>query len=452
MHDWHEIFWNEGMLLRPQHLQAFQRYVTRLASAGLDSLLPFTWGFKDLHIDTVALEAGIFSIDRCILRLPSGSWLNIPENTELSARSLSIPEARRSQGVIRVYLGVPHMRQGDVNVAAGNDQGEQLEPRYAIQTLMCVDENTGQDARSIEIRRFQAKLLLDSDDLYNYEFIEVARVHPIEGGRFRLDGQFVPPVLSVKTSPLLVGYLHDLLMEIRFRAREIADVMVQQHLLSEFHSDVVRPLKLSVLNEATELFDALLTSGHVSPYTMYLQLRRLLGRLSAFERPYLPPPIPAYAHDDCGSVFFTLIQAVRLLLHDVTLPNYIRIPFIREAFGMIAKILGDITLEQRTLYVGVDMPGLDVDEAQRTLTSLQWSMMPSPTVPDGESPRHKGLDLKVVEAPPNLPDRNGRFYFEIVKTGQAWERLVQEKAMRLYSRDENQLQTLEAINLSLYIV
>src|SRR5512147_1073648 len=80
---WTEIHWSEGMFLRPHHLQSAQRWMETVTRAGLDAVRPFAWGFSELQIAAEPLENFTLRLDRCDLRLKDGTWVRVPENTDV---------------------------------------------------------------------------------------------------------------------------------------------------------------------------------------------------------------------------------------------------------------------------------------------------------------------------------------------------------------------------------
>ena len=50
--------WSEGMFLRPQHFQQYDRYVETLIRERCGGLQPYDWGIKTLKIDTQQLAMG----------------------------------------------------------------------------------------------------------------------------------------------------------------------------------------------------------------------------------------------------------------------------------------------------------------------------------------------------------------------------------------------------------
>ncbi|MFQ5592201.1 MAG: type VI secretion system baseplate subunit TssK, partial [Phycisphaerae bacterium] len=81
---WTEIHWSEGMFLRPHHLQLAQRWMETVVDSGLDAARPFAWGFLNLQIAPEPLENATLRLDSCTVRLKDGTWVQIPENTQIA--------------------------------------------------------------------------------------------------------------------------------------------------------------------------------------------------------------------------------------------------------------------------------------------------------------------------------------------------------------------------------
>ena len=67
-----EIHWDDGLLLRPQHLQAFQRHCVGLVSQ-LSLSRTFGYGVRRLKIREESIGNWIFEVNACDLVMPDGS-------------------------------------------------------------------------------------------------------------------------------------------------------------------------------------------------------------------------------------------------------------------------------------------------------------------------------------------------------------------------------------------
>ena len=81
-----KIVWQEGMLLRPQHLQQQDRYYQQQTRHLLQTSVPNNWGFFEIAIDQQYLMMGKIVISHAAGILPDGTLFRI----SLSSRSKKI--------------------------------------------------------------------------------------------------------------------------------------------------------------------------------------------------------------------------------------------------------------------------------------------------------------------------------------------------------------------------
>jgi type VI secretion system protein ImpJ len=84
-----DIHWYEGMFLLPHHHQTASRRSLMLEREKITSITPFFWGIVDLQINAAALSGNRIKVDRAVLRLKDGTWLNIPDNAHAAEKSFA---------------------------------------------------------------------------------------------------------------------------------------------------------------------------------------------------------------------------------------------------------------------------------------------------------------------------------------------------------------------------
>ena len=159
-----EIYWHEGLFLRPHHLQ----YMTRQMRSRLtrDRRLRWThpYGLIEARISDDQLENMRVSFDRLRAIMPSGLEVSVPENATLP--SLDIKEAFTSTAApLTVSLGVPLWSPSRGNVVEkGTEQDWRGKRLYGLSETEIADENSGGNPQPILVRQINARLLLDDDD------------------------------------------------------------------------------------------------------------------------------------------------------------------------------------------------------------------------------------------------------------------------------------------------
>ncbi len=72
--------------------------------------MPGCGGFAELQIAPEPLENFTLRVDRCELRLKDGTWVRVPDNTEVAP--LNFEEALTAGGgTADIYLGIPQMQE-----------------------------------------------------------------------------------------------------------------------------------------------------------------------------------------------------------------------------------------------------------------------------------------------------------------------------------------------------
>ncbi|UCC28846.1 MAG: type VI secretion system baseplate subunit TssK, partial [Phycisphaerales bacterium] len=173
---WTEVHWSEGMFLRPHHLQAGQRWVETVINTGLDSLRPYAWGFVRVSIASEPLENFTLRLDECVVRMKDGTWVEIPENTEVEP--LDIQQAlEAASGPLDVCLGIPQIQAVRANtVSLERPELTDGTPRYEPHPVVKRDENTGENPQTVYVRRMRGRLFVAGDDMTGYETVRVGSI------------------------------------------------------------------------------------------------------------------------------------------------------------------------------------------------------------------------------------------------------------------------------------
>ena len=109
-----------------------------------------------------------------------------------------------SRGRFTVYLGLPlwfYSRANAVSPDQATDARANI--RYRVAEKECADENTGENSKTVLLRRLNARLLLEDEDRSDLEVIPLLRVNRAAGedvGLPQQDLEFVGPCLVLNGS------------------------------------------------------------------------------------------------------------------------------------------------------------------------------------------------------------------------------------------------------------
>ena len=464
---WTEIHWYEGMFLRPHHLQAGQRRLETLVRTTLDVACPFAWGFVELETAQEPLENCTLRVDRCELRLKDGTWLRIPENTEVPP--LNFEKALGAGGgAVEIYLGIPQMQEVRPNsVPLENPERISGAPRYEPHAVTRRDENTGENPQTLYVRRMRGKLFAAGDDMTGYEVVRLCRVKRTDrpGATPEIDDLGAGPLLAIQADAGLSALVKSLADQVEAKDEVLAREAHEHRMMfvDGVAANSEHLLKLHALNAGRAELRALLQSPLLHPYDVFVGLCRLMGHLSIFHDDLVPGVIPEYDHDRPAESL-DLVRRRLLVLLDALRPlAYTERPFARKKDaggreGLEVELDRAWIDENLEIYVGLQAEDKNDDELYRYIRNTFDLKLASPKrTPRIAGTAVSGLRLQVKSVPAGtLPRRQELHYFRVDKTigpdrTDYWQECEQERGIRMSLR-EGQMAGMEALRPTLYVV
>jgi type VI secretion system protein ImpJ len=427
-----KVVWGEGMFLTPHLFQQADRYYEHLLHFRLRALVPFGWGVTELEIDEEAVTNGEVTVRRCAGVLSDGLAFQFPEpDRGPSSRSIKA-HFSPSTDRVAVYLAVPVVREG-TNVRLDGESGGPP-TRYQTEMLRVSDETAEDNEGEIPFARKNFRLLFSGEALDDTVSIKLAEVTRTDSGAFKLSDSFVPPSLTVRSSPRLLTMLREILELLGARSASLGSQ--RRHLADFAQSDMATFWLLHTVNTWIPLLAHLAAAPEHHPEQVYVAFAQIVGQLSSFALDSDPRDVPVYDHDRLGEVFSELVRRIRILLDTVIPIRYVVIPLVRTRELLhVGRVEDDRLLQTAQFYLGADakMP------AGRLVEEL-------PAKAKISSPDHvgdligravPGVELLHEPVPPAaIPVRAGFKYFQLSRHGRAWEAINRAKALALYLPDE----------------
>jgi len=435
MHDL-PVHWSEGMFLRPHHFQAADRHWTDALRTSEQWDQQYYYGIRQLELSTEAIANYQVQVNVCHARMKDGTLITIDPGQELDRVALN--EAFATEPAVLVYLAVPKLKMGSVNVATGADAGKH---RYFEASQAVQDESSGGNDQEIQFRSLNVKLLLSTQDLAGYEVLPIAQIQRA-GEREatpQLDVMYAPPLLAIDAWPPLglgiVRAVYDILgKKIEVLSEQVTNRGIT--LAIQEPGDLDRLLMLSELNVAYATLGVMAFASGVHPLTAYTEMCRIVGRLSIFGPNRRLPDLPRYDHDDLARIFRYVKEQIELLLSSIRDYEYEQRFFVGEGKGM------RVTLESKWLgadwqwFVGVMRGSLSPKECLDLLSAgaLDWKLGSTRQVDALFEHGAEGLHLTPLsQAPRALPPSRDWIYFEVSRGNASWKDVFQTQtlAMRL---------------------
>ncbi|WP_166819887.1 type VI secretion system baseplate subunit TssK [Thalassoroseus pseudoceratinae] len=447
------VHWHEGLFLRPQHFQAADRFWTERLQTAEQWDHPYCYGLQSLEFSRDALTNSQLQIDRIQARMPDGTLIALeqgqtPDRLSLrnawadeDAATVDLTEAFHTSPVVRVYLGVPRFRMGTTNVSQLGQSESRT--RFVERQIALQDESQGGNDQTIGLRDLNVRLLLSTDDLDGYDVLPIAQVtrSSAEGSVPEIDFHYIPPLLSVSAwSPLdrdLLRGLHD---RIAYKLGVLGEQLASRglHIQAQEPGDLDRILMLGQLNEAHAQLTALLTS-RPRPVEVYRLLCEIVGRLALFSPQRTVADIPAYDHDDLGTVFRRLRELIEAGLENVRDYAYHKRDFRGSGAGLTAVLDPQWFQPDWQWFIGVHRGSLSASEVRELLSPgmLDWKFGSAGQVESLYSQRASGLDLvplnRVVR---DLPTRSAWSFYEVTQNeGRVWRDVVDSQSIGVRIRE-----------------
>lgn len=428
-----KVLWGEGLFLRPQHFQRQDAYHEwRLAQVSR-VLNPYAWGVRSIKIDSDALAIGQLRLLELRAVLPDGELLNAPAEDPLPA-PLALDAAMGAQGDVTFCVVLPTMRSPGGNLAAPASPVDDS-MRYVQGSEPAVDWFTQAAVADISLIKKSARLLTEGQAAQHASALPVLRIKRTTTGAFESDSRFIPPAVSLQSSPPL----HLMLRRLMDVMQAKVDALYGMHRepsknIIEFRSgDVASFWLLHTVSSSFAALSHLLKNPGLHPERLHQELLRLAGALMTFSKTFRLTDLPPYDHAVPGKGFTQLDHVIRELLETVISTRYFAIALTEVRPSCHTGRLESEQLSAKTsLYLAVSasvQPAELVDAvparfkigAPDDVEKLVLSAMP-------------GIKLMAAQqVPAAIPVRPGAYYFSLEPHGALYERMLQAQCISIYA-------------------
>lgn len=309
--------WEDGAVLAPQQFQQQARWNAHIADTVAGMGISHLWGVVSAEFDDAALALSRLNATRLVVRFQDGTLVdtsladNLPPVCDLSSAA-----GRES---VDVVVALPLLSASGGNLDNGQDSER---PKRWKAERVVVQELAGYESGELAILRNAITLRLSTQENTAYLTCPVARLARNAQGLWNRDTSFIPPMLSVAASPLLVTELGDLLVRLQARRKRLMAMRRESNeRMADFAvADVSLFWLLNALNSAEPVLAELLQTPGRHPELLYRELARLAGSLLTFSLEHDAGEIPAYRHDVPEHVFPPLLTLLDKLL-EASLPS-----------------------------------------------------------------------------------------------------------------------------------
>lgn len=424
-----QVHWHEGLFLQPHHLQWMQRGLQSEIRAVRSLLQPFGYGVVESELSQDALTAGRILFNRLRVIMPRGEEISFPEDAELPELDVR-PALSRQGGAQEVFLLVPLWTAHRANAF---DLGQVPDPKVKRlyiprEKREVADENTGDNRQTMHLRKINARLALKGESFEDTDTLPLLRVlRPVGDAQARLDPEFVPPSVLLKSSPELYNLARDLMVRVMEARDNLRNKLAGAGFALE--EKWTETMRLTALNRACGSLPAQVEDGAVPPVAIYLQLRELLGELAALVDGEDLFKCRDYEHADPLPSFKDVEQKIRRSITSRKEEKVLKVPLEPVRSGLCRATLEQRHFDEPNGYLLGIETNVDITTlAPYVMDGNKFKLMPSSM----ELAAVSGIELQRVTVPPiSLP--GGAHYFRLAPASnqRRWEQIKQEKAISL---------------------
>lgn len=428
-----KVVWSEGMFLTPQLFQQADRYYESVVHFSRRAGEPFPWGLVAFEIDADRLVNGDFGLVRAVGVMPDGLPVRVPDHDPVPDSRSVKSHFSPSVDAIDVYLAIPTLRPQAMNVQLDKNGAPARAVRYRAEVVRAVDETTDGSESEIVVARKNFRILFGDESLDDTVRIKIAEVRRTRTATFVLDDAYIPPTLTIASSPALVTLLHRLLEVVSAKSAALAQQ--RRHIADFGASDMANFWLLHTINSSIPLLAHCFDVPDRHPEQLYLALGRLAGELSTFALDADARQLPRYDHVDLRQTFGELERRIRLLLDTILPTRYVLIPLERTPEAFHFGTIPDERLFKARFYLGVhaQVPVSRLTEEIPAKTKIcsreQMGSLIGRAVP--------GVELTHEPVPPTaIPVRPGFKYFQLATSGRWWDAIVATRGVAIYIPEE----------------
>ncbi|MEO6800594.1 MAG: type VI secretion system baseplate subunit TssK [Rhodanobacter sp.] len=336
-----QVHWAQGGFLTPQHLQAQDAWQQAYALRLHRQFSPYHWGYETLVLREDALASGMATLERFVLltrlgELVSGGVAATAEgggNARVPERSL-IELAVPNNDPISLHL--VFKRERTLDGLGRSDERSRLPARHRLDGETRADPYDPQaPAAEVDFIGYQAQIITSLDDgadalLAACESYKFAEIVPNGPGKFKLSGDYIPPLVALQASTNLTRWtraLRDLLVS---RGADFASVKRQRGIRAASTSaqEVMRVVMMQTFARYIANLQEAVRGGVIAPYPLHLQLRELVAEFSVFSEDIgftgalrdnpSATELPPYDHDNLRVCFRIAFQRAEALIKALT--------------------------------------------------------------------------------------------------------------------------------------
>ena len=419
--------WSEGLFLRPQHFQLAERGAAAGLHARLDGSLAYPWGIVELQLSDALAQGAQIGVERLVAVLPDGEVVRIPLD---APPPLPFDVDSQVRGEI-VYLTLPADQSGAAAFAYRTAAEASIARYHVVEQDVIDATDPARAADMIEVGRANLSFGIEEADLTGRIKMGIARIKELQGRRVIWDDAYIPPVLDIRASTTLAGFLIDIMGRLDSRQDELSLRAVEG---AEGGTETFAAyLLLQLLNRWQPELKHLSRLDRVHPERLFTAFVSFAGELATFTRAdRRPTDFPDYDHENLEMCFKPVVEALRAGLSTEFSRSAVQLELKQLQPGAYASTITDRTLyDQGRFYLAVSTRK-PAEQVRRSLPSVVkiGSVAKMQQLVQSALP---GVPLSPVGSPPSqIRVMPNYVYFELDRSSPDWKDFATAPALGLH--------------------
>jgi type VI secretion system protein ImpJ len=445
------VFWYQGLFLQPQHFQLMEQYRDALLNRLVLRHHPHFWGVYCFEPKMAELQNESLELERGDFIFQDGTWTSYPGNATVLPRSFAKTRYREGRP-LKVYAGLAKWRSAGANVSGNEDPTRTASPNARF---ICDHEpeeirDLYQAGLAAQIRRMSYAVQFFWEDeieqTSDYYLLPVAQLE-YDGRDVRLGASFIPPSVTLQSSPALLQILKNIREQIAARCRQL-EKFKRPIRLRKTEADqnyMIYVLILQSLSRQVPWLYHLTETQDTHPWAAYGLLRQLVGELSTFtdaidilgrtpeERELLPP----YDHKNLSYCFREAQALVEDLLHSILIVPETVLQLDRRDISFSADISPEYLMPNYEYYLAVTTRAetqepVKLDHFIRGIKDAKFGSRKR--IEDQIRNYLPGVPKDYRSTPPlGLPRRADTYYFRLESEDPEWkDYIVRDRSISMY--------------------
>ncbi|HEY4317378.1 MAG TPA: type VI secretion system baseplate subunit TssK [Herbaspirillum sp.] len=431
MNQTNKVLWGEGLFLRPQHFQRQDRYHESRLHRTASALHPYAWGISSIQIDRDALANNSLRLLELSLIFQDGELYQAPDDDSLPD-AIDLADLSPAQQTITYYAALPALKSfgGNFSAGANGNQGT----RYTQVNFETPDLYTEAAKADMSYLKKSLRLVSENEPRDAFVSIPLLRLRRASSAGFEIDPNFVPPSLSIQSTPAILLKLRRLMDALQAKVNSLYGHHREpsKHVVEFRSGDISSFWLLHTASTAYSSLSHYLNNPLLHPERLFEQLLSLTGSLMTFSKSYALSDLPAYQHQDPGPGFAKLDSIIRELLDTVISSRYFAIALSEARPSYHLGMLDSGKIDDKTAFylaVSADMPAVELVEA----VPLRFKTGAPEDVDKFVLAAMPGVKLvHSPQVPAAVPVRPDTYYFSIENKGPLYERMLQAQSISIY--------------------